>query len=61
MVFSPQLISGEYFQDGDEMKVYVSDDQNRLPLVIESPLSVGYVKAVLKDYRGLKHEMATGL
>ena len=61
MVFSPQLISGEYFQDGDEMKVYVSDDQNRLPLVIESPLSVGYVKAVLKDYRGLKHEMTTGL
>lgn len=61
MVFSPQLISGEYFKEGDEMKVYVSDDKNRLPLIIESPLSVGYVKAVIKDYKGLKYEMTADL
>lgn len=61
MVFSPQLISGEYFKEGDEMKVYVSDDKNRLPLIIESPLSVGSVKAVLKDYKGLKYEMTADL
>ncbi|HKK76426.1 MAG TPA: DUF3108 domain-containing protein [Saprospiraceae bacterium] len=61
MVFSPQLISGEYFREGDEMKVYVSDDKNRLPLIIESPLSVGSVKAVLKDYKGLKYEMTADL
>lgn len=61
MVFSPQLISGEYFREGDEMKVYVSDDKNRLPLIIESPLSVGSVKAVLKDYQGLKYEMTADL
>jgi hypothetical protein len=61
MFFSPQLISGEYFQEGDEMKVYVSDDKNRLPLIIESPLSVGYVKAVIKDYKGLKYEMTADL
>lgn len=61
MQFSPQLISGEYFQEGDEMNVFVSDDKNRLPLIIESPLSVGYVKAVLKDYKNLKYEMSADL
>lgn len=55
--FSPQLIAGEYFKEGTEMNIYVSDDQNRLPLIIESPLSVGSVKAVLKEYEGLKYEM----
>ena len=55
--FRPQLISSHAF-DGDEvMDVYVSDDQNRIPLLIESPLSVGQIKAVLVDYDGLKYNM----
>lgn len=56
-VFSPQLIAGEVFKEGDEMKIYVSNDQNKLPVLIESPVSVGSVKAVLKSYKGLKYEM----
>ena len=59
--FSPQLIAGEYFKEGTEMNIFVSDDQNRLPLIIESPLSVGSVKAVLKDFKGLKYEMEADL
>lgn len=55
--FSPQLITGELFKEGDEMKIYVSDDKNRIPLLIESPVSVGSVKAVLKSYSGLRHPM----
>ncbi|PPK87209.1 uncharacterized protein DUF3108 [Neolewinella xylanilytica] len=55
--FSPQLISGELFDEGDEMKIYVSDDRNKIPLMIESPVSVGSVKAVLKSYKGLRHPM----
>lgn len=55
--FSPQLIAGDVFKEGDEMKIYVSDDQNRLPVLIESPVSVGSVKAVLKSYEGLRFPM----
>ncbi|WP_116126403.1 DUF3108 domain-containing protein [Lewinella sp. IMCC34183] len=55
--FSPQLITGDLFTEGDEMKIYVSDDRNRIPLLIESPVSVGSVKAVLKSYRGLRYPM----
>lgn len=56
--FSPQLIAGEVFKEGDEMTVWVSDDRNRIPLMIESPVSVGSIKAVLKSYRGLKYDFA---
>ena len=57
IVFSPDLIEGEYFKEGDEMLVWVSNDDNRLPLLIESPVSVGSVKAVLKEYDGLRHPL----
>jgi hypothetical protein len=59
--FSPQLITGELFSEGDEMKIYVSDDKNKIPLLIESPVSVGSVKAVLKSYNGLRYPMEAKL
>jgi Protein of unknown function (DUF3108) len=52
--FEPTLISGNVFKEGTKMRVYTTDDRNRLPLLIESPVSVGSVKVVLKSYKGLK-------
>ncbi|MEY4903283.1 MAG: hypothetical protein RLZZ292_1098 [Bacteroidota bacterium] len=54
--FSPQIINGRVFKEGSEVNVYVSDDANKIPLLIESPLSVGSVKAVLKSYKGLRYD-----
>ena len=56
--FSPQLIAGEVFPEDAQMTVWVSDDRNKIPVMIESPLSVGSVKAVLMDYSGLRYEMS---
>jgi hypothetical protein len=56
--FSPQLIAGEVFPEDAQMTVWVSDDRNKIPVMIESPLSVGSVKAVLKEYSGLRYEMS---
>ena len=55
--FEPQVIVGNVFKDDTKMAVWVSDDENRIPILIESPVSVGSVKMVLKDYQGLKHEL----
>lgn len=55
--FSPEVIAGEVFDEDTEMNVWATDDGNRVPLLIESPVSVGSVKAVLKSYKGLRHEM----
>lgn len=54
---SPQLVAGDVFKEGDSLVAWVSDDENRVPLMIESPLSVGSAKAVLKSYRGLKYPL----
>ncbi len=56
MLFKPRLIVGNIFKDNEGMSVWVSNDENRIPLLIESPISVGSVKVVLKEYKGLKYE-----
>jgi hypothetical protein len=56
---SPELIAGEVFNEDAQMNVWVSDDDNRVPLIIESPVSVGSVKVVLKEYSGLKHPFSS--
>jgi Protein of unknown function (DUF3108) len=52
---SPELISGEVFAEGAEMNIWATDDQNKLPLLVESPVSVGSVKAVLQGYSNLRY------
>ena len=55
--FSPEVIAGDIFPEGANMNMWVTDDANRLPVEIESPVSVGSVRAILKSYKGLRHEM----
>ncbi len=57
--FRPQVISGNVFNDGAEMNIWVTNDQNRIPLLIESDVSVGSVKAVLKSWKGLRHPLSS--
>jgi len=52
---NPELVVGNVFKKGDVMNIWVSDDKNKIPLLIESPISIGSVKAVLKSYSGLRH------
>ena len=58
-VFAPQVIAGEVFNANTEMLIYTSDDENRLPLLIESPVSVGKVKAVLKSAHNLRFDLTS--
>ena len=53
--FQPDVIAGEVFNEEAKMTVWVSDDQNKIPLLIETPVSVGSVKMVIKEYKGLKY------
>jgi hypothetical protein len=53
--FKPLLLKGSIFEGGEKMTVWVSDDANRLPIRIESPISVGSVKVDMMMYRNLRH------
>ena len=57
----PEVIAGDIFEEGTEMNIWVTDDDNRLPLLIESPLSVGSVKAVLKEYKNLRYDLSSAV
>ena len=37
------------------MNIWVTDDKNKVPLLIETPISIGSLKAVLKSYSGLRN------
>ena len=57
--FSCQLAtsSGESFEDGSEFFLWISDDLNKIPLYIETPIRVGSVRARLKSFSGLKYPL----
>lgn len=55
-LFEPKLIAGNIFKEDSGMKIWVSRDQNKVPLMIESPISVGKIKAILIEYKNLRFE-----
>ena len=51
----PILIVGRIFDSKYDMTMWVTDDQNKIPLRIKSGISVGAIKAELVEYKNLKH------
>lgn len=57
--FKPLLVKGTMFEGGEKMTVWVSDDANRIPLRIESPIVVGSVKVDMMQYRNLRYPLSS--
>ncbi|MFZ9660999.1 MAG: DUF3108 domain-containing protein, partial [Chitinophagaceae bacterium] len=51
----PLLIRGTIFEGGEKMAVWISSDSNRIPLRIESPITVGSVKVDLQFFQNLRY------
>lgn len=54
--FSALLVDGTIFDGGEDMTVWVTDDQNKIPLKVEAKIQVGWVKAFLVETKGLKYD-----
>ncbi len=52
---SPLLIDGTIFKGGEKMMVWVSDDNNHIPLRVDSPILVGSIKVDLMGYENLRN------
>lgn len=52
---SPLLVKGGIFTETEQMTVWVTADKNKIPMLIESPIKVGSVKAVLSSAKNIKH------
>ncbi len=49
ILFKPLLISGSVFAAGENMTVYVTDDEKKMPVYIVTDLKVGKAKVYLQD------------
>lgn len=48
IVFSPLLIKGTIFSGGETMKVWVTNDEKKIPVLIKTPIIVGNIEVKLK-------------
>ncbi len=55
MVFRPYVQAGRVFKEEESLTVWISDDENRIPIRVKASLAVGSLKADLEAFKGLKH------
>lgn len=55
----PLLVEGTIFKGGEKMEVYVSDDDNHIPVRINSPILVGSIKVDMMGYSGLRYPLSS--
>lgn len=61
MRFKPMVLEGQVFSQPYPMTLWISDDKNRVPLLVESGLVVGSVKLELSEYSGLKNPLESAI
>ena len=47
-------VAGEVFDGKNEISIWITDDKNRIPVLIETPIVVGRVSARISKYENLK-------
>ena len=61
MKFMPLVITGEVFDNPYPMSLWITDDKNRIPILIKTEVIVGSVKGELFEYKKLKYPMEAKL
>ncbi len=56
---APLLVKGTMFEGGEHMTIWVTDDENHIPIRIETPIIVGTIKVDMKSYEGLRHPLTS--
>ena len=55
MKFAAKLIAGEVFTGKSDMCIWISEDENRIPVYFEAPIKVGKVSGRITGWEGLRH------
>ena len=54
MVFQPHMQEGRVFENEEEMKIWITDDKNRILVKAETVIWAGIIRAELNNYNNLK-------
>ena len=57
LVFKPLMQEGRVFENGEKMKIWISNDKNRLLLKVETQIWAGKIVAMLIDYTNIKYSL----
>ena len=57
--FSVKLISGNVFTGEEDLSVWITDDENRIPVLFEAPILVGVASGRITEWSGLKHPFSS--
>ncbi len=57
MVFKPLVQTGRVFKEKESLTLWITDDDNKVPIRIKADLAVGSLKADLDEYKGLKNPL----
>lgn len=59
LIFRPQLIPGTIFKSGAKMDLWVSDDENKIPLKVKAEILIGSIITELYEFSGVKYPMSS--
>jgi len=57
LVIKPQLIKGRVFKDDEALTLWVTDDENKIPLLVESSIFVGSIKAQITKMENIRNPL----
>ena len=52
--FTAMLVEGTIFSEGEDLTVWITADENKIPIMVEAKILVGSIKAYLTGYEGIK-------
>lgn len=56
---SVYLLQGDFFPEGEYMKIWFTNDKNQLPIQVETEIVVGTVKALLLETKSMKYPLTS--
>lgn len=55
--FGVFLVEGKLFEEGEDMDIWVTDDENKIPVQIETPILIGSVKVRVVGIKGNRNPL----
>jgi len=56
---TPCFVEGKLFDKGEVMTIWLTDDKNHIPILIESKLKIGSIRAVMDNIKGNKYPLTS--
>ena len=58
LIFVPIKEKDKLFKENNTLRVWLSDDLNKIPLKLQAKIYVGYLRVEVKKVKGLRHKLA---